>query len=385
MIFIPDTEFKKLFGLDLRITMIADPNHKSSMVIAHQGPYSDHSYSFFLDETPLYEFQHIESPPHQLKSLKKPVLRDIEKPLAKTNFLVNLNTQATISVIPNATLDRFVADMNKDPLAIAQYIYNEIDLSDPFVNRSADVFYAPLIHRSPYAIFLEKRGSQWEQCYLLVDLLRRAGYQAVFAQGKANIPSSFMEKLLFVPLPGENEVTVNYPWVNFFDGQQWITLFPWMKEIHVDEGYDLYHLLPDKYASADRWIMQYLTNDEQILKHIGPDNDNTAGVLFVRFVEEELRKQGLSINDVGIHRTICKKQYVSWDDFPRPKLEGTFHFVENILEQQSLFAQIRFEIASQENPSKKISSDWFNIQNYNGRPVGIHFSLCKDGTHLMHV
>jgi len=60
-------------------------------------------------------------------------------------------------------------------------------------------------------------------------------------------------------------------------------------------GHDLYSFFPEKYATADRWILQYLKGDQEILKHIGPDGDDTAGVLFVRFVEENLRKQGLSL------------------------------------------------------------------------------------------
>jgi len=38
---------------------------------------------------------------------------------------------------------------------------------------------------------------------------------------------------------------------------------------------------------------KYLKGDQEILKHIGPDGDDTAGVLFVRFVEENLRKTGV--------------------------------------------------------------------------------------------
>jgi hypothetical protein len=61
----------------------------------------------------------------------------------------------------------------------------------------------------------------------------------------------------------------------------------------------LYDFLPDEYASAERWIQRYLTNDPRILQFVGSDGDDTAGVLFTRFLDNELRNQGLSLRDVG--------------------------------------------------------------------------------------
>ena len=128
----------------------------------------------------------------------------------------------------------------------------------------------------------------------------------------SSIPKTFAENMLFTKLPeGEEEALVQYPWVIFSDGKESVSLFPWMKEIQVTEGYDLYNCLPEEYASADRWILRYLKNDENILKWIGSDGDDTAAVLFSRFVEEELRKQGLSLTDVGIQRTQLKRQFSS--------------------------------------------------------------------------
>ena len=36
--------------------------------------------------------------------------------------------------------------------------------------------------------------------------------------------------------------------------------------MQVHEGYDLYNLMPEEYASADRWILRYLKEDETNLK-----------------------------------------------------------------------------------------------------------------------
>src|ERR1700722_1547782 len=158
--------------------------------------------------------------------------------------------------------------------------------------------------------------------------------------------------MLFTKLSEEKETSLNYPWVLFFDGKQWISLFPWMKEMQVNKGYDLYGFMPKEYASAERWIQQYLTNDEKILKHVGPDGDDTAEVLFTRFLEEELRKQGLSLQDIGVHRTIHKRQFTTWDDFPQPSIKGPHKTFTSLAQRPEIFAFMKIEIAFKENQVK---------------------------------
>src|ERR1700722_8183254 len=118
-----------------------------------------------------------------------------------------------------------------------------------FYTRKMEFSKHPPIHRSAYGTFLEKQGSPWEQCALLIYLLRQAGYTALYAQGESCfLPSTFVEKMLFTQLPEEKETSLNYPWVLFFDGKHWISLFPWMKEMQINEGYDLYGFMPKEYA-----------------------------------------------------------------------------------------------------------------------------------------
>jgi hypothetical protein len=120
-----------------------------------------------------------------------------------------------------------------------------------------------------------------------------------------SLPKAYLEKMLLTKLPEEQEEGLaKYPWVLVFDGEELVSLFPWMKEVQVHEGHDLYNFMPQEYASADSWILRYLKGDEKILKHIGPDGDDTAAVLFTRFVEEELRKQGLLLFRVIIRLLI---------------------------------------------------------------------------------
>lgn len=88
---------------------------------------------------------------------------------------------------------------------------------------------------------------------------------------------------------------------------------------------------------------------------MGPDGDDTAGVLFVRFVEEELRKQGLSLSDVGIQRIQLKKQFSSWQDFPHPTLPNQAQLTESLTGVSRVFANAEIEVYSHENPKKSLS------------------------------
>ena len=88
----------------------------------------------------------------------------------------------------------------KNPLTLVQYVHNEIETIDPFLTRENRVFQAPAIHKNPLRTFLEKQGSPWEQCELLVYLLRKAGYQAQYLEGISSLPATFVEELLFLNL-----------------------------------------------------------------------------------------------------------------------------------------------------------------------------------------
>lgn len=293
MISIPETVLQSRFGLDLRMTIVSDPYHNFSLLVAHQAAQTNYTFAFSLEESLLYELNFTVPPPWQLEALRKPALFKGGKPLQAISPSIplsinNENSEAGPELMQDFRLDQFVKEMKSDPLALTQYVYNEIEFNDPFVTRRNGLFLAPSIHRSAYGTFLEKQGSPWEQCALLIYLLRQAGYQALYTEGTCTLPASVVEKLLFLQLPGENEVSLNYPGVLFFDQQhqQWISLYPWMKEVDIHEGHELYSFMPKEYANADLWIRRYLCNDENILKHIGPEGDDTAGILFTRFVEK---------------------------------------------------------------------------------------------------
>ncbi len=358
-LFFPESRLKAQFGLDLRANIICDFNGSPLLLLALRTLYPQYTFIVSSEEQGvLFVSRGIPPPPWQLASLCKPGPLGPRKPLELVAIAPpSLNLQGGKTPYETFPLiDQFVEELKKDPLAIAAYITNEIALVDPFLSKSLGAFVPPPIHRSCLATFLEKQGSAWEQCQLLIYALGRAGYRAVYTGGLCQLPKTFVENLLFTQIPDEQqEVLLNYPGVLFFDGKEWISLFPWMKEMQVVEGYDLYPLLPEKYASADRWIFHYLKGDEQLLKQIGSEEDDSLGTLFVRFAEEELRKQGLTLNDVGIWRTQVKKQYTSWEEFAHPLRVEQWQCAEEL--QKGYFAKTHIEISSREHPEKKYACD----------------------------
>jgi RHS repeat-associated protein len=366
MVFIPDTKLKSDFGLELRLSFAADPSNKFSLIVSQKSTKLRYQFAISLGEgSARYACQFSAPPPWQLETLRKPASAQPNKPihaasLPPIDVTLKEEEQRLITSLESVVypvLDQFVEELGKDPLALASFVQNEIALVDAFLHQENGIIHPASIYRNPCTAFLEKQGSAWEQCQLLVYLLRKAGFKAVYALGDScSLPRDFAERMLLTKLPeNKQEALLKYPWVLFFDGKEWISLFPWMKDIQVHEGHDLYSFLSEKYASADRWILQYLKGDQEILKHIGPDGDDTAGVLFVRFVEENLRKQGLSLSDVGIHRTQLKKQYSRWGDFPHPTIQSQPQIYHSLDAIPQIYAWVKININSRQDPKKSIS------------------------------
>lgn len=391
MLLVPETKLTTQFGLHLYLTVAPDPSCPFSMVIAQKGTNSKFQFNISLDGgDSLYKSQFTEPPPWQLRELSKPGFSAIDR--AFTKFPRKIAPFIKEETLPSdfgqqverfPKLDQFVEELKKDPLALAQFVYNEINLIDPFLSYDNGMLAAPKIHRTAFSTFLEKQGSAWEQCSLLIYLLRQAGYKAVYAfGGPVSLPKAFVEKMLFTQFPGEEDVLLQYPWVVFFNGEKWISLFPWMKEVQITEGHDLYSLLPKDYASADRWVLRYLKNDKKILDRIGADGDDTAGVLFIRFVEEELKKQGLFLTDVGIHRTLIKKQFSSWEDFPRPLVTKEPTFITKLSSNKALFAQVSIRISEKGNPQNQNFFSPF-VAALNNTPYFMRFTRSNAGSYFM--
>lgn len=386
MMLIPETRLKAKFGIDLRLSFVYSQEAPFALVAGIKGIDPDLSVSFGLErEKPMHICSFMQPLPRQLSALTKPAAPLGNQLLAGGySFAIERNSSYSDPAGRRyAILDAFVEEMKRDPLALAQYVYNEIESVDPYLYQEDGVLHAPSIRRNPLTVFLEKRGSAWEQCMLLVYLLRQAGHDALYGIGDFALSKGAMEKLFLMRFAEEKEVKLHYPCVLFFEGESWIPLFPWLKEVQVEEGYDLYSLMPDEFAGADRFILRYLQEDERITRHIGPDGDDTLGVLFVRFVEEELRKQGLALSDVGLCQTPVKRQFTFWSRFPSPPFIGQMEIFAELNRQSRAFAGVEIQISSRENPQKRLSA-YVLLESLGCTASPLWFSPLGEGKSRLH-
>ena len=310
------------FGLELRLHY---NYHPFSLIITQRAFSTKYHYHFSFEEgRSLYRCSFIEPPPLQLGKLRTRVDKGVDRGMPPQPDSLERGHSTMKRKRPSCNsiplLDSFVKEMKKNPIALAEYVQNEIDFVDPYLYQEGGVYHAPSIHRNIEETFLEKQGSPYEQCQLLAYLLREAGYLVSCIEGGiTTFPSALFKKMARTSI--EKDPLVRYPWLLLLQGDRWIPLFPWMKEMEMEEGEELYHHLPEQYGSAELWIRHYLEGDEEILKQIGPDEDDSVGSLFPHFVEGEMRKKGKSLFDLGRHVRLKKRSFHSWEQFPRPTIK----------------------------------------------------------------
>src|SRR5208282_253997 len=162
------------------------------------------------------------------------------------------------------TLDQLVANFNNDPVAIANYVQNQIELTDALAyNENNGQASAPAVNeggvnRSALDVYLEGQGSPVEQCALLVYMLRQAGYPAAYVfptNNNVQMLDTRLSALLRMQLHGavnqygqlytsNTLITVNYPWVVTTISNQTVHIFPWLKDTQITEGLNLYDYMP---------------------------------------------------------------------------------------------------------------------------------------------
>ncbi|MFZ4773488.1 MAG: DUF6531 domain-containing protein, partial [Chlamydiia bacterium] len=360
MVTIPNTMLKKQFQLDLRFRFAWNQEGLYALIIGQKGMIAGYEVTIGLEENnPLIKSLYFEAPPWQLEALRKPALpkaRGVwgEKEGQKGSFAGLAASKPTLFFDKVPVLDQLVLELNRDPLLLAQYVYHEIGLVNPFSGEAG----ASGMQRSLSVVYLEKEGSALEQCHLLAYLLHKAGCEVRYLHHDTQ-----------------------HPGILFFNGEDWISLFPWMKEAHIEEGHHLYSLLPEDFSSADRWIRQYLRSDPRINQHIGSDGDDSAALLFVRFVEDELRKQQRSLNDVGRQIVYIKRLFSSFEDFPRPpSLEG-YTVLSSLEDFPESFATVNLEIFSEKNREKK-GAIQFRLVDLGADTIPIRFMKEGDKTLL---
>ena len=246
-----------------------------------------------------------------------------------TNNPAYTNLDQSPELRRHPTLDAFVKNMQGDPIALARYVINEIELTDALGDDSSQQ--APTltinlssVNRSALDTFLEGQGSPLEQCELLVYFLREAGYPAAYVyptNSNLLMLDSELSKLLHMQVKGalnpttalpyttNSLIIVNYPWVVANIGTNCVHIFPWLKDTEVIEGLNLYDYMPTQYNSGFKWAHDYIYDMTNIMG-LSTSSD-LPSTLFPAFIEQSLSQNypGLSIDDFGVKISNRKHEY----------------------------------------------------------------------------
>ncbi|NBQ68067.1 MAG: hypothetical protein EBU46_04210 [Nitrosomonadaceae bacterium] len=291
-----------------------------------------------------------------------------------TNNVAYTNLDTSPELRRHPILDQFVQDMKGNPLALASYVINEIELTDPIANYENSRYVANSVevggvNRSALGTFLEKQGSPTEQCALLVYLLRQAGFSAGYV-----FPTNSNLRLLDtrlsqlwqinvhgviyhagVPVVTNSLIVVNYPWVVANIGTNTVQIFPWLKDTEIVEGADIYDFMPTNYPTAYSWVKDYALSKPEIMG-LGTAN-SSASVLWKQFLVNVLNtnqsQSNLSLDDFGVRAFNRRNSYSGWAQLPQPNfltnqtqvavvptLSETNQFLANI------FDRVRVEVFS---------------------------------------
>jgi YD repeat-containing protein len=310
--------------------------------------------------------------------------------LAPSNYLA-INGSPELRQHP--ILDSFVQDMGNDPIALANYVINEIDLVDAVDYDTNQVqqtaIYLGGVNRSALATFQEEQGSPVEQCALLVYLLRKAGVPAVYVFPTNNglqMLDSQLSKLLQMQLKTAKNATgqtnlptllpVNYPWVAVYltNETRWVHVFPWLKDTEIVEGLNIYDYLPTNYNSGRKFLVQYCLGDTNILS-LSSVSDQPSDLL-PKFIQRQLDTYapGLSVHDMGMHVVNRRNLYTRWDDFPKPfSLTGAPLVWESLKTNLALFNTLQVKVYSALNPYKSIDTTEMLMADLHNRKLLLRF------------
>ena len=294
-------------------------------------------------------------------------------------------------------LDQFVSDMHNDPMALANYVLNNIDLTDPMDynddgNVAEDSINPSGITRGALGTFQEKQGSPLDQCALLIYLLRQAGVPATYIFAPHNglqiLDARLSQMLRFQVQSSFSDagqlytsntmIAVNYPWVAAYIGTNWVHIFPWMKDYEVVEGLNLYEYMPTNYSDAYGWVRDYVYGASNLLS-LAVNGDNTPRVIFPAFLQQTLKQNypGVSVDDLGVQVLNRRHYYSRWQDFPTPTwLTNTSITVESLSASSitnvdplmtNIFDTLSIEIYSQTNPCEDIKTGPMRLTDLHNR------------------
>jgi len=308
------------------------------------------------------------------------------------------------------TLDNFVASMGNDPVALANYVINNIDLTDPMdYSDSGNIAEQAInpggVSRGALGTFMEKQGSAVDQCALLVYLLRQAGVPAVYEFAPRNglqILDARLSQMLKFQVQGaaseagqlyttNTMIAVNYPWVAAYIGTNWVHIFPWLKDYEITEGFNLYDYMPTNYSNAYPWVRDYIYGNTSLLS-LATNGDNTPSVIFPAYLKQTLLQNhpGISVDDIGVQILNRQHYYSRWQDFPTPTwvtnvstpLESlTSSGITNISPTlTNIFDTVSVQIYSVINPTNSIQTGSLRLVDLHNREFYINQTVSTNNT-----
>ncbi len=323
------------------------------------------------------------------------------------------NLGASPELRRSPVLDQLVTDLGNDPLLLANFVLNEIELTDAIDYNDNLVFSETSVNlggvnRSALGTLLEGQGSPTEQCGLLVYLLRKAGYPATYVFPPHNglqLVDARLSKLLRTQIryAVDNQgyawttnqlIPVNYPWVAAYIGTNWVHIFPWLKDTEVQEGFNLYDYMPAQYDNAFKWARSYAMGDTNLLA-LSPEDDSPL-IIYPRFLQKTLGENapGVSMDELGIRAWNRRHYYARWSDLPTPTsvTNANTVFVESLGSSSitnvspsltNIFNTVSVEISSVNSPTKKVASGELRVAEIlNRRFIAWHTNL-SGGQHRL--
>lgn len=281
----------------------------------------------------------------------------------QTADLLSLDASPELRVHP--ILDAFVEAMGGDPMALANFVLNDIEVTDAIgLNDRGQYDEASLnaagINRGALGVYLERQGSPAEQCSLLVYLLRRAGYPATYvfpAPNSLTLLDGTVSKILRTQVKGAlrsdgttnvpHEIPVNYPWVAFYKDGEWVHLFPWIKDTEIKEGLNLWDYMPEAINSPSKWIRAYIYKQSSV--YDADSAKESPMETLKRKFEAHLQANhpGKTFAQFGYSTNDRKHYHTRWQDFPRPwslDLLKTPTLISNLAQMAGVFDTFEIQI-----------------------------------------
>lgn len=256
-----------------------------------------------------------------------------------TNNAAYTNLDNSPELRRSPVLDQLVSDLRNDPLALANYVINNINLTDPIAygeraNTVGRTIELGGVNRSAQATYLEGQGSPVEQCALLVYLLRQAGYPASYVWPTNNnlqlldttvsrlwqINVHGIISLAGLPVVTNSLIIVNYPWVVANIGTNSYQIFPWLKNTAVTKGLNIYDYLPTNYPNAYAWVKDFALANPSLMALASP-NDGVAAFwqnYLTSVINTNSLQPNLSLQNFGLWSASRPQNYTSWSQLPQP-------------------------------------------------------------------